>query len=158
MKILIEHHQATQGADLELGGPRWERQDRSDFRAVWSDAREEHERRFANRTDLLEWLGSFPRTQPGTVVEVMPASAERSMSIALGGDETVLTYEETAEPPYWISLGDRSRAGTTPLYVHGGQGIDHLARNLVPLRIGLAALGAFLEGGHRPSWIDWEKL
>jgi hypothetical protein len=91
------------------------------------------------------------------VVEVYRAD-EPAFTIAVGGPETVLTFNQTVHGPYFISLGAPHRDGDSPLFCHGKQGIDHPAKNLVSWDKGLKALADFLESLQRAKSISWEQL
>jgi len=108
--------------------------------------------------DLVKRLHATERDVP-PVVEIMKLPGEGpSLSIAVGHEETVLTFEDTLDPPYYISLGETTRDGIGPLFIHGGQGVDHSARNLIPWDLGLEALLQFLTTGKRPCVVNWEEL
>ena len=131
------------------------------WRLVWTDFNEVHETVFRNREKALEYLslvhGQERRLRP--VIEILSEpTGFPSFSLAVGGDESVLTFEHSIDPPYFISLGDAAGTGPSPLFFHGGQGVDHLARNLVPFAAAIEAAEEFLTTGERPKCVDWEQL
>ena len=131
------------------------------WKIVWMDANTTHVKCVPSEDAVIEWVSLLHANEGSVrpVVEIMKLPSESpSLSIAVGHEETVLTFEESSSPPYYISLGEESREGTSPMFIHGGQGIDHLARNLVPWELGLKALLQFLTTEKRPGAIGWERL
>jgi hypothetical protein len=131
------------------------------WKIVWTDPEVAHVACVPTGDAVLEWVKRLHATERDVppVVEIMKLPGEGpSLSIAVGHEETVLTFEETLDPPYYISLGETTRDGIGPLFIHGGQGVDHAARNLVAWDLGLEALLQFLTTGKRPCAIDWEQL
>jgi len=131
------------------------------WKVLWSEDDMTHEERFENSEHVLDYIdrlhGRDWSIRP--VVEVARGvEGGPSMSIVVGGDETVVTFEKSADPPYYISLGDPTRDGVSPMFFHGGQGIDQLARNLVPWEHGRGVLVEFLASGKRSERIEWEQL
>lgn len=133
----------------------------NNWKIVWTSPEVAHVVCVPSGDAVLELVKRLHATERDLrpVVEVLKLPSESpSLSIAVGHEETVLTFEETSNPPYYISLGEPTRDGMSPLFIHGGQGIDHLARNLVPWDLGLEALVQFLTTEKRPCAIDWERL
>ena len=131
------------------------------WKIVWVDPKKAHEQCVANGDAVIELVTRLHSNEKSVrpVVEIMKLPSESpSLSIAVGHEETVLTFEESSSPPYYISVGNAARSGTSPRFMHDGQGIDHLARNLVPWSSGLRALLEFLTTAARPGAIDWERL
>ena len=131
------------------------------WKIVWVDPKKAHEQCVANGDAVIELVTRLHSNEKSVrpVVEIMKLPSESpSLSIAVGHEETVLTFEECSTPPYHISIGNPARSGTSPMFIHGGQGIDHLAKNLVPWSAGLRALVEFLTTGERPGAVDWERL
>jgi hypothetical protein len=131
------------------------------WKIVWTDSKEAHVKCVPSEDDVLDLVKLLHANERSVrpVVEVMKWPSEiPSLSIAVGGEETVLTFEESSSPPHHISLGESLREGTSPMFIHGGQGIDHLARNLVPWNLGFKGLSQFLKTEKRPDAIDWERL
>lgn len=131
------------------------------WKLVWSDHDTVHESIFDNAElaiNYIDQLHDHERDLRPVVEVTRLAAGAPSLSIAVGGGETVVTFEQSPDPPYYISSGDSSRDGVSLMFFHGGQGIEHLAKNLIPWELGRRVLMQFLTSEERPDQIEWEKL
>lgn len=131
------------------------------WRVVWSDTGEEHEIRCRDDAAVLSevWRLHAAAGTPRVVVEVLrEPGGFPSLSLAVGGSESLVTYQATNDPPYFISVGDPSRQAESEPLVHGMQVIEHLGRNVVPWAVASAALQEFLKAEERPNGLAWESL
>jgi hypothetical protein len=83
-----------------------------------------------------------------------------SLSVALGGSETVLIFGSRGrKPPYCHSRGE-GKAIEPVLVCHAmGQHEMEIPRRLViPMARGLAAVKEFAATGERPTSIQWEEM
>jgi hypothetical protein len=133
----------------------------NEWKVVWTDRHGVHESILCGEDGVLDYLADVHSREKvlRPVVEILKRPSDSpSLSIVLGGDETVVTYEESSDPPYFISIGDSERPGVSPPFFHGGQVIEHLAKNLVPFASALRAVSAFLKEGGKPATLSWERL
>lgn len=104
---------------------------------------------------LLHDISTLPLEVPHRIefeLEYGPA-----LGIVVGSDETVLTYQASTRPPYYVSMGDPARDGLFH-YRWTGQLDETFASNLVPMAEGLQAAREFLSTGALPTSIRWERL
>jgi hypothetical protein len=88
-----------------------------------------------------------------------PDGSGLELNFAVGGDETVMGFQSSLDPPNYISLGDPNREGLTPyLFCSGMQGVDESMRNLVPWESALMVLDDFLSTQSRSTIIEWEEV
>ncbi|MCB9764042.1 MAG: hypothetical protein H6739_30000 [Alphaproteobacteria bacterium] len=100
---------------------------------------------------------SDTQSDPPVMVEVAHIGhPERAFTIGLGRTDTVLTYQESVDPPYFISKGVSE--SDVVMYCWGNEWTEYLGRNVVPLEVGFAALREFLVGPARPTSVPWESL
>jgi hypothetical protein len=104
---------------------------------------------------LLQTIGS--RSGPPCLVEFYDSESGRSLGLGVGRPLTVVTYQDSLDPPYFISLGDKERLGTE-WFCYGNEQTDYLATNLVPISQGKSALRHFLVSRSRPDNLSWERL
>jgi hypothetical protein len=79
------------------------------------------------------------------------------LGVGLGSDRSVLTFQESLDPPYYISLDPDPRRGTT-IFVYAQEPTEYAAQNSVPIDVALTGLEEFIETGHRPASVPWERL
>lgn len=94
---------------------------------------------------------------PPPMLEFYEEATGLALALGVGAAETVVTFQYTLDPPYFISLGDPTRLGVVQ-FCYGRQWSEYLASNLVAWEAALAALREFAATGARPSNIGWEQL
>jgi hypothetical protein len=98
-----------------------------------------------------------PQADPPFIMEFFSRDSGRSLGLGIGRDSTVVTYQDSLDPPYFISLGDKVTAGTE-WFLYGQEESEYLARNLVPMSKGLEALKEFVINRMQPANVEWECL
>jgi hypothetical protein len=91
------------------------------------------------------------------IMEFFSSDSGQSLGLGIGRNSTVVTYQDSLDPPYFISLGDKEAPGTE-WFRYGGEKTEYLARNLVSTNNGLEALKHFLIHRMRPANLEWERL
>jgi hypothetical protein len=104
---------------------------------------------------LLERIGL--QVEPPCLVEFYAPDSGQSLGLGIGRKMTVVTFQATLDPPYFVSLGDKDRSGTE-WFCYGNEQTEYLAKNLVPMDQGLAALKHFVESRTQPENLAWERL
>jgi hypothetical protein len=130
------------------------------LKAVWTDIEQAHEitiHSIEEGVRLVEELETRSGTHAPPMVEFSSTESETSLSIGVGRDGTVVTFNESLDPPYYISLGDLTRTGVKT-FCWGKQETEYLARNIVSAPEGKTALAHFLTHLNRPPNLRWEKL
>jgi hypothetical protein len=95
--------------------------------------------------------------EPPVMVEISHTDCPgRAFTIGLGRADTVVTYQESVDPPYFISKGES--VSDVVMFCWGNEWTEYLGRNVVPLDVGLAALRQFLAEAGRPTAVPWETL
>lgn len=131
------------------------------WRIVWSDPNRECTEVVDDDAAVLASIQRLHSSgvSPRPIVEVLRLpNGYPSIGLATGGLESVVTFQATNDPPYFISVGDVNRVGDTDALCHGKQVIEHLARNLVAWENALTALQQFLTTCERPKTLKWEAL
>ncbi len=70
---------------------------------------------------------------------------------------SVLTFQKSLDPPYFISLGDVGREGVE-WFCYAGERTEYLASNLISLDVAMAALKHFVDFRTKPECVEWEQL
>lgn len=104
---------------------------------------------------LIESLLLSP--DPPMLLTIWEEGTTRELGIGLGRAQTVLTYQESADPPYYISLG-RLDADGEEWFCYGQERTEYLARNLVPSEIIGPTIKMFVTEPFRPTTVMWEQL
>ena len=128
------------------------------YKATWSDAEDSHEVPIATYSDVLDVLDQIgPQPSPAPILEVFEAETRRAIGVGIGKNRTVITYQDSLDPPYFISQGNPNEDGIET-FVYGGESTEYLAVNLVNLARGFGALREFFETNGRPTTCAWETL
>jgi len=130
------------------------------LKAVWTDIDSVHERNICSTEDGLQFVDELGRrigTGTPPMVEFSATEGEMSLTLGVGRDLTVVTFNESLDPPYYISLGDPSKTGVIT-FCWGKQETEYLASNMVSVIEGRKALEHFLAHLSRPPNLKWEKL
>lgn len=103
--------------------------------------------------ELQQTLGAMPAmVEFGRLDDASPV-----LAIGLGRPRSVVTFQASLDPPYFISLASDQRVGTI-CFVYAQEDTEYSARNSVPIEAALDALLEFLTTAGRPHSIDWERL
>jgi hypothetical protein len=130
-------------------------------KAHWSNLTESFEQVVDDKEDALRlvdhlWKASDPSQPP--LLEFRDDSSGLALGIGVGREVSVVTYQQTFDPPYFISLNDPDASGTT-WFCYGTQYSEYLASNLVAPDLARQAVAEFFErDGARPSAVEWEQL
>ena len=129
------------------------------FKITWTTWTESFDREVRSEevAALLRDL-SITHSDPPVMVEVSPVEGPpgRAFTIGIGREDTVLTFQDSADPPYLISMGDSD--SDVVMFCWGNEWTEYLGRNVVPLDAGYAALREFLADTGRPTCVQWEAL
>jgi len=126
---------------------------------VWSDFQRYYEHIVNNADDASQLIGDMQRMKmdPPAMVEFYEPHSGKALSIGVGRTDTVVTFQESLDPPYYISLGHLRGDGITS-FCYGNEETEYMNQNLVPFALGLDALISFVLNRQRPSNIEWERL
>jgi len=102
--------------------------------------------------DELEKTVNIP-----TIIEFWDNDTKRALGMGLGRKTTILTYQDSLDPPYYISLGNAKAEGTF-WFCYGQEESEYSLSNEVEYKKGLEAIKLFFEKTGRPNNISWEKL
>jgi Immunity protein Imm1 len=105
--------------------------------------------------DLLEKLKK--KTEPPFILEFYDPVSRRALGIGIGRNHTVFTYQDSLDPPYYISQGGDASCDLD-WYCYGQEKTEYLSRNLVSPSIIPNVLEEFLTKNTRPQGVAWEKL
>ena len=122
---------------------------------TWDNAERFEVTSWQEARSLIERVGS--QADPPCLVEFYNSDSGQSLGLGVGRDFTVVTYQDSLDPPYFISLGNKERSGTE-WFCYGNEQTEYLAMNLVPMDQGIAALKHFVENRTQPENIAWERL
>jgi hypothetical protein len=129
------------------------------LRAVWTDSKQSYERIIHNAEQGLDLVAELAacRSDSPVMLEFIDLSSRASLAVGVGRPHTVVTFQQSPDPPYYISLGDASRHGTTS-FCYGNEETEYLLRNAVSLDEGQQALSCFVSTHSKPTNLNWEKL
>ena len=128
------------------------------FIMSWTDwkGREEH---VANDLDtILDVIGRLrDECDPPAMLLIWEEGTQRELGVGLGRARTVITYQESADPPYFISAGDPNAKGKEWFCCNHEQ-TEYLAINLVSSDLIVPTVKAFVQAQARPPTVTWERL
>ena len=91
---------------------------------------------------------------------IIEAENGNSLTIAVGGDETVLTFDYGhRNPPYYASKGASvSDEPFLTCYLTFQHHSEFSRKNVIPYHDGAKAVAQFLNSGNLPTCISWEAV
>lgn len=122
---------------------------------TWNDSEETAVTTWHEAEMLLERIRLH--SDPPRIIEFYDAMSGQSFGMGVGRDETVVTYQDSLDPPYFISLGNKDRSDVE-WFCYANEETEYFAKNLVPVEQGLAALKEFVDNRTRPMILTWEQL
>ena len=125
----------------------------------WSDFERYYERVINEAEEALQLIEELQRTKvdPPAMVEFFEPRSGKALAVGVGRMDTVVTFQESLDPPYYISLGSFRDDGITS-FCYGNEDTEYLNQNRVPLQSGLDALLFFVLHRGRPPGLEWECL
>jgi hypothetical protein len=126
--------------------------------AYWSDFESSHSRKIDTAVQALDLISELMSsiTTPA-MVEFRDDSVGLAFGYAVGRERTVLTFQHTNDPPYYISLGDREEEGVE-WFCYGQQYSEYMQYNLIKHRNAQQALKDFFNTEELPVSVMWERL
>ena len=126
-----------------------------------------HEKEPAIRVNSIEELDSVlfeaaNEAKLGEKLNIIYLEADNgnAISIAVGGDETVLgfTYSHN-NPPYYASRGiSGDEEPVLTAYVYLEHHTEYPRRNVIPIALAISAIHEFIESGELPASIQWIEV
>lgn len=128
------------------------------YKIAWSDSSSEYERTLNSLESLLAFIHelSDAPNQP-TLLLIWELNTCRELGVGLGRERTVFTYQESLDPPYFISEGDAHADGET-WFCYGQEQTEYLKANLVSASLIEPTVREFIGQLGRPRTVAWEKL
>lgn len=130
------------------------------LQARWTHEGRVEQRMIQNREDGMAIFSEVHTTDADapTMVEYSDDRVGRAFAVGAGRSDTVLTFQASADPPYFVSRGN-SRPSTEEIwFLYAGENTPYPGSQAVPIEIGVTSLAYFLDTGDRPQGIDWEQL
>lgn len=128
------------------------------MKVVWSTWNANHEHEIISWNDAKGVLENIAlQADPPCLVEFYDPACGRSLGLGVGRSLTVLTYQDSLDPPYFISLGDPARGGVE-WFCYGNERTEYMAKNLIPYDQGVDVLRFFIEYNSRSDSIVWEQF
>lgn len=94
---------------------------------------------------------------PPTLLFVSETHSERELTVGLGRNKTVLGYQNSNDPPYFVSIGTPDAQGEE-WFCAGKERTYVAAFNLVPTDRIVPTIEAFINSRSRPETVAWEQL
>jgi hypothetical protein len=128
-----------------------------EWNVQWSNWNDVFERAVSSADSAIELIQEVQRTLEIPALVEFFNDQGVSLGMGVGRPTTVLTYQTSNGPPYFISLGDPAAEGSE-WFCYGNEESEYLARNLIDFDIALRALREFVETGKKSSNVSWEQL
>jgi hypothetical protein len=126
--------------------------------AYWSDLQSSHSREIDTSLHALDLIGELISSlATPAMVEFRDDSVGLAFGYAVGRERTVLTFQHTKEPPYYISLGNPKETGVE-WFCYGQQYSEYMCRNLIEHSSAQRALKEFVNAQELPASVKWESL
>lgn len=145
-------------AAVEDGGGVMDSHLRSPSSMSWSTYDEQFVATFDGPEDAVERLRAIQVPEGEWPPIVMFAWSDNGPFLGVSvGEEAVLTYDTSLDPPYYVSVGDPHAPGLTCV-IYGRQESEFERRALVPSTTAETAIRMFLSSRERPDVLEWEDV
>lgn len=126
--------------------------------AYWSDFELSNSQRIGSSDQALDLIDELTLSvSTPAMVEFRDDSVGLAFGYAVGRRRTVLTFQHTSDPPYYISKGDKGQFGTE-WFCYGRQYSEYMRYNLIEHASAKKALREFFQTQELPVSVSWEKL
>jgi hypothetical protein len=105
----------------------------------------------------LDQLGEEAAATEPFIAELVKSAGAR-LGIGLGTPGSVLSFKESDEPPYFVSVGRPDALDKDVGFYFQGRWSEFSERSLVPLELARKAARQFLSTGQRPDVVEWEEV
>ena len=123
----------------------------------WTSWNQSHERRATSFEDMTRILTAVDCVKsPPPLVEIYDKATGQSFGIGYGRETSVVTYQDSLDPPYFISLGEDTDG--VEWFCYGNEHTEYLRSNTIAWPLALDALKEFMESRSRPECLNWERL
>lgn len=107
---------------------------------------------------ILDRLAEEAATTKPFIAELLTLEGGR-LGIGLGKSESVLTFKESDDPPYFLSVGRPASDGDDDVgFYFQGRWSEFPASSLVPSELARDATRHFASTGERPDVVQWEEV
>lgn len=110
-----------------------------EWKVQWSDWNATYERSISSSKAAEELIAEVQRTVDVPALVEFFNDYGTSFGMGVGRSTTVLTYQASNEPPYFVSLGDTSATGTE-WFCYGNEESEYLVKNLNGLQSTIRSL------------------
>lgn len=109
--------------------------------------------------DLLAAAGRLAKSREMLSIVTLESEVGATFSIVVGGDETVLAFEASFDPPYFVSKGASDEdEPCLECFVHFEHHTEFYRNEVIPFNVGEQAAYEFLETGTRPECVQWQEV
>lgn len=128
------------------------------MKVQWSDWKNSYELELFSADSAVEFLQKLrlELKMPAMVEFFNPASG-RSICVGVGRDVSVVTYQDSNDPPYYISAGCEEGDGAV-VFCYGNEDTEYLLVNAISFELASLAVADFFRTNRRFEGIEWEKL
>jgi hypothetical protein len=108
--------------------------------------------------DLLAGARHLAQSLGRLAIITLESESGATLSIVVGGDESVLAFDASLDPPYFVSKGasDEEKPGLD-CYLHFEHHTEFSRDQVIPFSVGEQAVYEFLEMGVRPECVRWQE-
>lgn len=108
--------------------------------------------------DLERILDEIGRSAAEPVVAELVAPDGARLGIGVGGPMSVLAFNPSSDPPYFLSVGDGGTRDEDAVFYLHGHWTEFPATALLPNPAAREAARQFVSTGERPEKIEWEEV
>ena len=127
--------------------------------ARWVEAGLMRELLIASPDDALDLFDRVNEsvTRAPTMITFSPIGSNQELAIGAGQPQSLLTFQNALDPPYYRSRGDADRQGDV-WFLYAGENTQFRARESVPSESARRALDEYLSTGRLPTAISWDEI
>ena len=129
-----------------------------DVTATWSNFTSTNETDVSSYEEAKKLITSIEAEEsPPFLIEFYFRASKRSIGIGIGRNLAVVTYQQSLDPPYYISLGNTAADGVD-WFCYGEERTEYLSSNMVSIESAYRALREFFSSNVMPTTPNWERL
>lgn len=109
--------------------------------------------------DLLAAAWQLAKSRGILAIVTLESEGGATFFIVVGGEETVLGFDASLDPPYFVSQGASDEEQPfVECYLHFEHHTEFCRNQLIPFSVGARAAHEFLETGVRPECVQWQEV
>ncbi len=128
------------------------------FRIQWADGKRNEDWLVTEIQEIERIVSQLAKQHDAPMLLFMwEDGTARELSVGLGRERTRFTYQDSRDPPHYVSAGDPNAEGEESFWV-GDEPTSFAATELVANELIIPTIRCFVEQPGRPPTVDWAQV